>query len=115
MPRIVGEVEFPAVPRPVDHGVLRVRLLEVSRADAAATTVAERTINDVSARSVADHVRFGLDVPALDPALTYAVEGHLDADGSGEVSVGDYRTMEHFEVTAATVEDPVTIRLRPIG
>jgi hypothetical protein len=114
MPQLRGEIEFASAPHAVADGVLHIRLLDVSRADASATLVAEEVIPAVSMRSVDDRLGFILDVPGLDPRATYTVEAHLDADGSGEVSVGDYRTMEHIPVTAATLDAAVTVPLRPI-
>lgn len=114
MPQLQGEVQLVSAPHAVVGGVLRIRLLDVSRADASATLVSEQVIPAVSMRSLDDRLGFILDVPGLDPRATYTVEAHLDADGSGEVSIGDYRTMEHIPVTSATLDTGVTVPLRPI-
>jgi uncharacterized lipoprotein YbaY len=113
MSQLHGWIEFAAVPHAV-RGTLWVRLVDVGRADAPAITVAEKAISAVNILSAADRVGFVLDVPDLDARKRYAVEAHLDVDGSGVTSVGDYRTMEHFGVRPDTIARPVTIRLRPV-
>jgi uncharacterized lipoprotein YbaY len=114
MTELHGEVELVAIPNAVTDCVLHVRLADVSRADASATTIAETTITGVTLRSATDRVGFVLRVPELDPRRTYTIEAHLDVDGSGEVSIGDYRTMEHIGVTPATLGETVRVRLRPV-
>ena len=114
MTQLQGEVELVTAPHPVVGGTLRIRLVDVSRADAPATVIAEVSIPNVTMQSVADRIGFILDGPDLDPAHSHALEAHLDATGSGETSVGDYRTMEHIGVSAATAGDTFSIRLRPV-
>jgi uncharacterized lipoprotein YbaY len=114
MTMLHGRVEFAAVPHAVRGGTLWVRLVDVGRADAPATTVAEKAIPGVTILSAADRVDFVLDVPDLDARKRYAVEAHLDVDGSGVTSVGDYRTMEHFGVRPETIDQPVTVQVRPV-
>lgn len=111
--RIQGEVTIGAAPHRVDNGILRVRVIDVSRADAAAVVISEKEITGVSVESDDQHVAFELDLPELEPRSTYALEAHLDADGSGETSVGDYRTMEHIEVSSQI--GALSVPLRPVG
>ncbi len=114
MAELRGEIRLAAVPRPVVGGTLVIQLADVSRADAAAEVVAEMTLTGVSLGSVDDRVGFALQVPELDPGRTYTIEAHLDADGSGDVSLGDYRTMEHFGVTPESLGGVQKIRLRRV-
>lgn len=111
MAELRGEVQLADVPQPVIGGTLVVQLADVSRAGASAEVIAETTLRDVSLGSVDDRLGFALQVPALDPRRTYTIEAHLDVDGSGEVSVGDYRTMEHFGVTPDSLGGIVKVRL----
>lgn len=114
MPRISGTVAFTAVPRRVADGVLRIRLLDVSRADASAISLSEVVLRGVAVTSPDDRFEFVLDAPDLDPRHAYALEAHLDVDNTGETSVGDYRTMENYGVTPETVSGAMTIWLRPV-
>jgi uncharacterized lipoprotein YbaY len=110
-----GEIHFPEVPNPVDGATLRVRLLDVSRANASAETIAATVAWDVSIAAIDQRVPFVLDVGELDPRHTYTLEAHLDMDGSGVIERGDYRTMEHFDVSPATIDRQHLVICRPIG
>lgn len=65
--------------------VVRVRVEDVSLADAPARTVAERVVPAASATS--GPVR--LTVGDIDPRARYAVRVHVDVQGSGTVTPGD--------------------------
>lgn len=113
MGQISGEVTIESGPHQIRGGVLRVRLVDVSRADAAAVVISQAEITDVDVESGDERFEFTLDAPPLDPRATYAVEAHLDADGSGETSVGDYRTMEHIGVPSP--DETLSVPVRPVG
>jgi uncharacterized lipoprotein YbaY len=110
-----GEIHFPEVASSVAGATLRVRLLDVSRADASAETIAANVVEDVSVVAADQRIAFVLDIGDLDPRHTYTLEAHLDIDGSGVVERGDYRTMEHFDVSPATVDRGHVVTCRPIG
>ena len=113
MGKLRGEVTIAEATHTITNGTLRVRLIDVSRADAPAVVVSERTIPDVSVERDGEHIGFELDIPGLEPGSTYALEAHLDASGTGETSVGDYRTMEHIGVSPT--DRSVTVPVRPVG
>lgn len=109
-----GEIHFPDVVSPVEDATLHVRLLDVSRADAAAETVAADSVEHVSVTTSGRRIPFAIVVDDLDERHAYAIEAHLDIDGSGEVERGDYRTMEHFGVSPTTIDQPHLVACRPI-
>lgn len=109
-----GEIQFPEVVSPVDDAPLRIRLLDVSKADAASETVAEDVVEHVSLVTAGQGFPFLLEVDDLDERHTYTLEAHLDVDGSGDVAPGDYRTMEHFDVSPATINRHQRVVCRPI-
>ncbi len=111
---ITGEVEFTDVDEPVRDATLRIRLQDVGRADGVDETVHEQILSSVSVSGPVDRVGFALDVPALDPRGIYAIEAHLDLDGTGAVEVGDYRTMEHFGVGPQTSGQNLVVLVRPV-
>lgn len=113
MGHIRGEVTIESAPHRVSNGVLRVRLIEVGRADAPAEVVSEIEILGVSVESGDEHFEFALEAPELETRSSYALEAHLDANRSGETTVGDYRTMEHIGVTSP--EQVVSVPVRPVG
>ncbi|MFZ0013862.1 MAG: YbaY family lipoprotein [Acidimicrobiia bacterium] len=113
MARLTGDVTIGEVTHRITDGTLRIRLIDVSRADAAAVVIAEKTIPGLTIEPGDESITFDLDIPMLEPRSTYAIEAHLDADGSGETSVGDYRTMEHIAVTPGATD--ISVPIRPVG
>ena len=68
-------------------GTVRVRLEDVSRADAPARVVAEAVVREAR---LAAPVPFALRAPAVDERARYVVRAHVDVDGDGAVGLGDY-------------------------
>lgn len=113
MSKLHGDVTIAEAVHPIINGTLRVRLIDVSRADAPAVVISEQTIPDIRVERDGEHIGFELDIPDLQPGSTYALEAHLDASGTGETSVGDYRTTEHIGVSPS--DRSVTVPVRPVG
>lgn len=113
MGQIRGDVTIETARHRVSNGVLRVRLIDVSRADAPAVVMSELEIVGVNVESGDEHFEFHLEAPELDPRSSYALEAHLDANRSGETTAGDYRTMEHIGVSSQ--DRVVSVPVRPVG
>ncbi len=111
---VKGVIEFPEVLQPLGGATLWVRLQEVGRADADGQTVAEQVLRGISVSTPGENLAFALDAPVLDPRSTYVIEAHLDIHGTGEVEIGDYRTMEHFGVDPGSSDQTFTVRVRPV-
>lgn len=101
-------------------GTLTLRIVDAQRQDVAATTVASSQVLD--ARLSGDRpldVVVDLDLRAddLDTLRTLSIEAHLDVDGSGDTSVGDYRTMQHIAVDPASTEAdrPIEVPVRRVS
>jgi hypothetical protein len=93
-----------------------VRLLDTSRADASAITVCTLTIRDVAlALMVQEGIGFSLDVPAVDPRVTYTVSVLVDLDGDGQSSRGDYRSMQTYPVLTRGYGNRVEVNAERIG
>ena len=76
-----------------------VRVLDTSRADAAAVTVSTLTLNEVALDLMEQEgIEFSLEIPALDPRTRYTVSVLVDLDGDGQSSPGDYRSMQAYPV-----------------
>lgn len=110
-----GRVVFEQLAGPVAGAVLTVRLVDVSRADASSITKAESVFRDVALTSSTDAVAFELSSLDVRSPGRYAVEAHLDVDGSGDITPGDYLTMESFPVDPALTEATVEARLRYVA
>jgi uncharacterized lipoprotein YbaY len=110
-----GEALFPENAPAVSGATLYVRLQDVSYADAPARLIAEQVIPDVSWSGKGPHrVEFALEGSVPDERADYAVAAHLDVDGDGRVSRGDYLSLERHPVRAARDPGPVSVRLEPI-
>ncbi|QZY29867.1 YbaY family lipoprotein [Nocardioides coralli] len=109
--RLHGTLRMPDDHALHGHEVARVRLLDVSRADAPAVTVAETSIGLVGTALAVD---FDLDVPSLDPRATYALSAHVDTNGSGDVSVGDLLTMQHVGVSPTATDHSYDVPLQTV-
>lgn len=111
---VTGVIKFSEVVEPFRGATLWIRLLDVSRADGLDETLAEQVLRGISVSAPGEEFAFALDAPMLDPRGTYTIEAHLDVSGSGEVEVGDYRTMEHFGVDPASPRQTLIVWVRPV-
>lgn len=111
------QVVFAPPPATTLVGTLRVRVVDASRADASAIVVSEQAIENCSVTRAQDRATVTVGIPDSEPIQRLSVEAHLDINGSGETSVGDYRTMEHFPVTQEDFQsgDVVTIQVRAVS
>ncbi len=86
-------------------GTLRVRVVDDSRADACANVISEVVDADLQCAPGSPMI-CAVDIPAQGPPRGYAVQAHFDLDGSGEVEVGDYVTMQRYGVTEGVLDGP---------
>lgn len=113
--RVSGEIAFGEGSEAFSGATAYVRLEEVSRADAPSHIVAEQVIRPVSYQAgLAGRLTFELRVKNLDERARYIVSVHLDVDGDGQVSRGDYITMESYPVLTQGYPHLVSVRLRKI-
>jgi hypothetical protein len=111
--RLHGTLRLPAGGVGQEGAVARVRLLDVSRADASAVTVAETRVRLASdARSA--EVDFELEAPALDPGATYSLAAHVDLSSSGDVTQGDLVTTQHIDVAPGDEEPTYDVPLHKV-
>jgi uncharacterized lipoprotein YbaY len=101
---------------PFRHATLRVRLLDVSRADAPATQLGEVVVPAVDYDATTDVVvPFEVGAPDWDPRSSVTVSAHLDRSGDGDVVAGDALTTQHYEVGGQGEGDRVLVRLTAVG
>ena len=106
--KCVGQIE------PVAGATLWVRARDVTRADSSAVTLAEQEIHDVTIAGPDDVVPFTLQLSPPDPRGSYTIEAHLDANHSGDVSVGDLLTTEHISIDPSRNNQSLTVSLRQV-
>lgn len=115
MLEVEGEILLTPEMKPFQGVTVRVRLLDVSRADAPARIVAEEEIPSVShAPGATERVPFRLRASSLNERAHYIVAAHIDVQGTGETQVGDFITMESYPVATFGRPDRVVVRVREV-
>ena len=110
-----GEFVWPAAVTAMPAVTARIRVEDVSRADGRATVVGETVLTGITAAAVArGFVSFSIEVADLSPRSEYALRVHLDVDGDGAVSAGDWITTERVRVSRDTMIVP-RVQLRQVG
>jgi putative lipoprotein len=102
-----GTVRFrETVPAPA---TVHVHLDEVSRADAAATPVAELILPLTASLPAGAELPFAILAPAIEERERYAVRVHVDVSGTGEVEVGDLLSTSAYPVLTHGAPDDVAV------
>lgn len=110
-----GELAFVGAPVDLTGASVRIRLDDISRADAPALTAAQHAIEKLPAGSTtAVPIPFELPVGRLSDRAQYSFWAHVDVDLDGIVSPGDFITMESspFEPARTSVH---RVTLRRVG
>jgi hypothetical protein len=94
--------------RPPARGCLTVWVEDVARADARAHTLGRGVTPDAEVGG--DPLAFAVRGAAFPPGARPAVRAHLDLDGDGRVSAGDWVTTEHVPAGS-----DVRLVLHPVG
>jgi hypothetical protein len=116
MPEVTGTLVLDPHAPPFNGATVYVRLEDVSFADAPARVLAEEVRRDV----VCDPrkgggIRFSLSSTQIDPHVHYAVRAHVDLDGDGSISVGDYINMQSCPVLTFGHPAHVKIPVQRVG
>ena len=90
---------------------LRVKIEDVSRADAAAKVVAELIVPIEHALSAGATVPFSVTAPEVLEHVRYNVRAHVDCGGSGEIKVGDLISMQAYPVMTQGYADSVVVEV----
>lgn len=93
---------------------LHIYVEDVSRADAAATRVAELATPLDRPLAAGASLPFALNVPEVDARVRYNVRVHLDATGSGTVTSGDQITTQSYPVLTPGAPDEIAINLTAV-
>ncbi|WP_255336801.1 YbaY family lipoprotein [Methanosarcina sp. KYL-1] len=102
---IQGNILFESLETPVESATVYIRLNDVSLADAPSTVIAETSIEGVSVGLEGEgSIPYTLGFPELVDNRSYSLYVHVDVDGDGSVSKGDYVTTWHNDVPAGQEE-----------
>lgn len=106
---ITGTILFSDDVVPFSGATAHVHLLDVSRMDAPHETIAEQQIKDIKYPSD-ERIGFSLKGRIKDERGMYIVSAHIDIDGDGQISIGDYITTSYYEV--ATVGNTTDLNVK---
>jgi len=112
---VTGKVVFDEGSRPFSDATVYVRLVDVSRIDAASEIVAESVLPAVSLDMDKEN-SFAFSIQGELPNRTahYIVSVHIDVDNDGKLSKGDYFTTQSFPVLTHGYSDHAVVRVTPI-
>jgi uncharacterized lipoprotein YbaY len=115
-PLVKGEILLGEAERSFTGATVHVQLEDVSYADAPSRVIAEQVIPNVSHESGTEHaLRFALYGNVPDDKGRYIVTVHVDLQGQGRVSRGDYLSMESYPVLTYGNPNQISIRLREVN
>ena len=114
VPKIVeGEIIFRQIPTSFSGATVFIFLEDNNRADAPSVVVARSVLHGIS-RSPENisSIHFRIVHPSPDSNAQLAISIHIDVDGDGKISPGDFITMESFPVTG---NNPLAVYVQRVG
>ena len=109
-----GTIEFKDVKEPASNATVHVRVQETGRSDAPAVTVAEAVLRNVNIVPRAQSTPFIVRGIPRNARAHYSVRVHVDVDGSGVVSRGDYVSTQSYRFQTSSEPAVVKIAVRPV-
>jgi len=107
---VTGEIVFTGE-APAKVPAVYVRVEDVSYSDAPAQTIAEEVLRDVWI-SEKGSLSFSLSVGVSRPSADYSVRVHIDVDDDGQVSPGDFVSVQSHPVLTYGRPNRITIPVR---
>lgn len=113
--RVHGEIILPNVELPATPADACVFVEDVSRADAPSVVIGQQRQNGVLLRS-GSRLPFAIDIPAnlIDEHHSYSIRVHIDATGSGDVSVGDLVSTQSYPVLTRGYGNSATVTVKRV-
>ena len=113
---VTGTIRLKAINKPFTNGILHVTLSDSSKMDVAAQIVAKQTIHFISSAILkAAPLPFSFQLKEVDPRASYTVSVHIDVNSSGEISKGDYLTIQSYPVLTYGYPTEVDIEVECIN
>ena len=115
-PRVEGEIRFEGDVPSFGGARLYVRVEDVTLADAAARVIAESVEHDVALDPrTRTSLPFSVVCPWVDVGAQYCLRVHIDLDGDGELSPGDFITTRSYPVLTFGNPTRVSVVVQRIG
>ena len=114
-PLVKGKITFEDAAPPFTGATMYVRLERIAAADIASETVADYFERDVAFdRKTSSDLSFAIVGDPLDSRASYVVRVHIDIDGDGAVSKGDFISMQSYPVITFGHPREVSILVRQV-
>ena len=115
VPLVKGKITFEEVAPSFTGATMYVRLESITAADIASETVANYVERDVAFDpNTSRDLSFVIAGNPPDPLASYAVRVHIDIDGDGVVSQGDFISMQSYPVITFGHPREVSILVRQV-
>jgi len=112
---VKGKITFEEGAPPFTGATMYVRLENITAADTASEVVANYVERDVAFDpKTSSGLSFAIAGGPPDPRASYAVRGHIDIDGDGAVSKGDFISMQSYPVITFGHPREVSILARQV-
>jgi uncharacterized lipoprotein YbaY len=114
-PLVQGEITFEEEAPPFTGATMYVYLENITVADIASEVVADYVERHVAFDPKTTKVlSFAIAGNALDPRASYTVRVHIDIDGDGEVSQGDFISTQSYPVITFGHPREISILVRQV-
>jgi uncharacterized lipoprotein YbaY len=114
-PLVYGETVFDPVPTDLSGAKVYIRLEDTSLANGPSGVVSEQVLTDVPLQVTAKgSLPFTLYSEQPDPRIRYSVSVHVDMQGNGRISHGDYINTESYPVLTYGYPNRITLRVRRV-
>ncbi len=107
---LTGEIQFAEPPRLPEEAVAYVRLLDTTRAGAAARVVAEQALTGIAGGPI----EFAMEASDIDPLRRYTVGVHISAHGGGRIRSGDYLNTQDYPVLTRAYPNRVCVTVNRV-
>lgn len=115
VPLVKGKIRFEEVAPRFTGATVYVRLESITAADIASEAVADYVERDVAFDpKTSSALSFAIAGNPPDPRASYAVRVHIDIDGDGAVSKGDFISMQSYPVITFGHPREVSILVRQV-
>lgn len=118
---VTGKIVFERVSKPFENATAYIKLEDISKMDAPSKVITRQIIRNVNIthdECVAKkfkEIEFSLRCEIKDTRGMYVVNAHIDVDGDGKVSVGDYITTAYYPVLTRGFPNNVDIVLKEVS
>lgn len=115
MQLVKGKITFEDETPSFTGATIYVRLEDITEADAASKTIADYVQRDVAFDPEnSGELSFSIAGDPPDPRASYSVRVHIDLDGDGEVSNGDFISTQSYPVITFGPATQVSILVRRV-